>query len=80
MASNSHVNSPIGPKIELIKDFKAVLITGKSEENLSKMKLLLSRQHFMKFTGPSRVGNSHANSRNWAKIELVRDFMPVLVI
>ena len=33
----------------------------------SKMKSLPSRKHFPRSTGPSRVGNSHANSRNWAK-------------
>ena len=34
-------------------------------------------KHFSKVFG---VGNSHANSQNWIKIELVRDFMPVLGI
>ena len=27
----------------------------------------------------SRAGNSHANSQNWSKIKLVRDFMPILI-
>ena len=45
----------------------------------SKIKSLLSGQHFPKSIGPSRA-NSHANSRYWAKIELNRDFMPVLVM
>ena len=44
----------------------------------SKMKSLSPGQHFPKSMGPSRV--AHANSRKWAKIELVQDFMPVLVM
>ena len=36
MASNSHVNSPTCPKIELVQDFMAVLITCKSDEDLIK--------------------------------------------
>ena len=32
-------------------------------------------QHFPKSMRPSRAGNTHANSRKKAKIELVRDFM-----
>ena len=45
----------------------------------SKMKSLSSGQHFLKSMGPSRAGYSHANSQNWAKIELVLDFMAVLI-
>ena len=45
-----------------------------------KMQSLSSEQHFMTSMGPSRMGNSHDNSLKWAKIELVPDFMPVLVI
>ena len=44
------------------------------------MKLLLSWQHFPKSIGPSRTGNSHANSQNRAKSELFQDFMHVLII
>ena len=29
--------------------------------------------------GPQRADNSHANHQHWAKIELVQDFMPVLI-
>ena len=46
----------------------------------SKMKSLLSGQHFTKSIGPSRAGNSYANYRNWIKMELIKDFMYVLVI
>ena len=43
------------------------------------MKLLLSGQHCSKSSRPSMAGNSQASSQKSAKIELVRDFMPVLV-
>ena len=76
----SYVNSPICPKIKIVRDFMVVLITSKSDEHSIEMKSLLSGQHFPKSMGPSRAGYSHASSRNWAKIELVRDFMPILVI
>ena len=46
----------------------------------SKMKWLLSGQHFLKSMGPSRMGNSQAKKQKWAKIELLRDFVPVIVI
>ena len=39
----------------------------------SQMKSLSCGQHFPKSLGPSRADNSHANSGNWAKIELIRD-------
>ena len=44
------------------------------------MKLLSSGQHFSQPMGPSRTGNCHASSLKWTKIELVQDFMHVLVI
>ena len=44
------------------------------------MKLILSGQHFSKSMGPSSAGNSHGNSRNWAKVKLVQDFTSILVI
>ena len=44
------------------------------------MALLSSGEHFAKSIGPSRVGNSHANFLKWAKIKLLRDVMPVLII
>ena len=43
------------------------------------MKLLSYDQHFPKSMRPSRAGNSHTNSRKWAKIELVGDFMPAKI-
>ena len=39
---NSHVNNPICPKIKLVQDFIAVLITCKSDEDSIKIKLLSS--------------------------------------
>ena len=74
------MNSPICPKIKIVQDFMVVFISSKSDEYSIEMKSLLSRQHFPKSMGPSRAGYSNASSRNWAEIELVRDFMPVLVI
>ena len=44
--SNSHVNGPICPKIELDQDFMAVLITCKSDENAIKTKLTIVRTTF----------------------------------
>ena len=43
------------------------------------MKLLSFGQHFPKSIEPSRAGNSHANSQNWVKIELIWDFMAALI-
>ena len=66
-----NVNSPICPKIELVKDFIAVLITGKSNEESIKNKIPIIQTTFSEVYGPSRVDKSHANSRKWVKIELV---------
>ena len=74
------MHGPICTKIELVQDFMAVLSTCKSEEGLTKKKMLSSGQHFPKSMRPSRAGSSRANSRKWVKTELVRDFMPVLII
>ena len=66
-----NVNSPICPKIELVKDFIAVLITGKSNEESIKNKIPIVQTTFSEIYGLSRVDKSHANSRKWVKIELV---------
>ena len=44
------------------------------------MNSLSFEQNFPKSMGPSRVAYSNANSRKFAKIEVLRDFMPVLFI
>ena len=46
----------------------------------SKIKSRSSGQHFSKSLWSSRAGNSPAKSQKWAKIEILRDFMPVRVI
>ena len=88
------LNSPICPKIELFKDFMTVLVTCKSDEDSIKNDINVVRTHFSKSMGPSRTGialrpivwtlkdgySSQANCQKWAKIETVRDFMPVLII
>ena len=78
--SDSHVNSPICPKIELVQDFIAVLITCKYDGNSIKNEIAIIQTTFLKSVGPSRVANSHANSRKWVQIKDVRDFLPFLVI
>ena len=58
----------------------AVLITCKSVEDSIKTGIPIVRTTFSEVYGALKCGNSHANSRNWLKIEFVRDFLPVLVI
>ena len=45
-ASNSEVNGPIRPELELVWDFMPVLVTSKFDEDPIKMKMLTWRQHF----------------------------------
>ena len=67
------------------------LITCKSDEEPIKNEITIIWTTFSlvyealkggypKSVRPLRVGNSHANSQKWAKIEHLRDFMPVLII
>ena len=46
MASNSHVNSPIWPKIELFQDFMDVLIICKSDEDSIKNEIAIIQTTF----------------------------------
>ena len=46
MASNSHVNSPIWSKIELVQDFMAVFITCESDEDSIKTYIAIVRTTF----------------------------------
>ena len=62
-ASNSHMHSPFCPKIELVQDFVAVLITCISNEDSFRMS-----GHFPKYMGPSRAGDSHVKSIKSANI------------
>ena len=81
-ASNSEVNSPIWPEFELVRDFMAVLVTPAS---LTKLRstilwttvspLQVYGKHFRRL----RANNSKENNPIWPEIELVRDFMAVLV-
>ena len=50
-ASNSHMHSPFCPKIELVQDFMAALITCISNEDSFR-----TSGHFPKYVGPSRAG------------------------
>ena len=63
------MNSTICPKIELVKDFMAVLITCKSDEDLIKNEIVFNWTTFSLVYGPSRAGNSHTNTPIRAKIE-----------
>ena len=70
--------------IELVQDFMAVLSACKSDKDSIKNEMkwnesLSPGQHFPKFKRPSRAGNYHTNSQNWAKIILVGDVMSVLL-
>ena len=58
----------------------AVLITRKSDKDSIKNEITLVRTTFSEVDGSLRAGNSHTNSQKWAKMEFVRDFMPVLII
>ena len=46
MVSNSHVNSPICPKIELVQDFMVVLLICKSDEESIKIEITIIRTTF----------------------------------
>ena len=46
-ASNSEVNSPIWPEIELAPDFMTVFVTCKFDKDPIKMKSPSSGQHFL---------------------------------
>ena len=48
MASNSHVNSPIYPKIKLIQDFTAVLNTCKSDEDSIKNEISIVQDNIFR--------------------------------
>ena len=74
------VNVWSDPKSNMSKFLWLSIISTSLMKIKSKMKSLSSRQHFPKSMRPLKVGNSHANNWKWAKIKLVQDFMPVLVI
>ena len=56
------------------------LVICKSDEDSIKYKIAIVRTTFSEVYGPSWAGNSLANSRKWAKIDFIRNFMHVLVI
>ena len=67
-----HVDSPIWPKIELVQDLMAVLITASLIKGRSNFKSLSFGQHFPKSMNPSRAGNyPQTNDWKWAKIEML---------
>ena len=57
-ASNSEVNSPILPKIELVRDFMNVFVTCKFDKNPLKMKSLSSGQHFPHYKSMGAIGKA----------------------
>ena len=46
MSNNSHVNSPILPKIKFVQDFVAVLIICKSDEDSIKNEIAIIQTTF----------------------------------
>ena len=75
------VRSDPKSKLSKISRLSALHFVSASDKDLiKKMKSLLSEQYFPRSIGSSSAGNSHANRQKWAKIKLVQDFMPVLVI
>ena len=52
----------------------ADLITCKSDVDSIKNEIAIVQTTSNEVYGPSRAGNSHANSRTWAKIELAQDY------
>ena len=78
------MDSPIWPEFELIQDSMAVLVTCKIDEDLIKSEVATiqtfsSLQVYGKIFRRSRANKSKVNSPIWPKIELVRDFIDVLV-
>ena len=84
-ASNPKVDSPIWPEFEFIQDFMAVLVTCKIDEEPIKSKVAIILTIFSplkvygKFFCLARASYSKVNNLIWPEIELVRDFMDVLV-
>ena len=78
------MDSPIWLEIELIQDFMAVLVTYKIDEDRIKSEVAIIQtfsplQVYGKNFRHSWVSNSTVNSPIWPKIEIIRDFMAVLV-
>ena len=73
MASNSHVNSLICLKSELVQGFIVVLITCKSDEDAIKTRYRPYK--ILNIYVTLKVATSLAHSRQQAKINFVRDFM-----
>ena len=83
--TKGQLNSLICPKIKFVQDFMAVLNTGNADEDLRNQKWNCYHLAYISlspaYMRPIRVGNSHANIRNWIKME--QDFMrimPVLIV
>ena len=66
------MNSPIRPKIELVHGFMAVLISCYSDEASIKNEIVIVQTLFSDVSKALKFGNSHANSRNKVKIEMIR--------
>ena len=79
--SNSEVNSPIWPEIELLWDFMQVWWRSDPDEvaifrtTFSPLKVYQSRNQ-----GTKRASNSKVNIPIWPEFELARDCMPVQII
>ena len=83
-ASNSEVNGPIRPDIELVRYLCLSWLPASLTKIRSKMNVLVWRQHFpiisiWDFFRRSRAPNSVGSGPIWQKLELLRDVMPVPV-
>ena len=84
-ARKSEVDSPIWPEFELIQGFMAVLVTCKTDEDPIKSEVpiypdnIFSSISLWKKNRRSRASNSKVNCPIWPEIELVRDYIDVLV-
>ena len=78
------VGSPIWLEFDLIQNFMAVLVTCKIDEDRIKSEVAIIQtfsplQVYGKNFRRSWVSNSTVNSPIWPEIEIIRDFMAVLV-
>ena len=84
-ARSSEVDSLIWLEFKLIQDFMAVLVTFKIDEDPIKSEVTIvwttfsPLQVFGKIFRRSRASNAKATNPTWPEIELVRDYMAVLV-
>ena len=79
-ASNTKVNILNWPKFELVREFMAVLITASLMTIRSQLNALsIGQCQTWAFLQHPRASKSDENSLMWLEVELIQDFMVVLV-